>query len=283
MVIPALSGAGFTKLDSSAVLSSYTQDTGLGTKFSALSSNFAGVDTAAFNTSTNFPMVEGDLLSTPASGANATSFTFITAPGQVSYSQGAEIQQVSIFGANNPPLTVAGRNAAELQLSDALMEGFILGKQVQQSIDQLFQMQEVTLDAQKGFVNVPVYTVFAGSDVGSGRAYGNYVIENIEVEEELRDLTGVATRARVSVSFRQVPTYQINTGIDQAGSTTGGQAIKPSQQVNQAASQGANVAAAAKSTLAAKASTAAKAAGGGTGGGRPAGAPVVSARPGSRL
>jgi hypothetical protein len=255
VALPSISGAGFTKLDSSAVLSSYTQDTGLGNKFSALTSNFAGVDTAAFNTSTNFPLVSGDLLSTPASGANATSFTFITAPGQVSYSQGAEIQQVSIFGANNPPLTVAGRNAGELQLSDALMEGFILGKQVQQSIDQLFQMQEVTLDTQKGFVNVPVYTVFAGSDVGSGRAYGNYVIENIEVEEELRDLTGVATRARVSVSFRQVPTYQINTGIDQAGATTGGQAIKPSQQVNQAAGQAANVAAAAKSTPAAKAAS----------------------------
>lgn len=231
----------------------------------------------AYSTATNSPDAGGDLLSSSAVGANATSFTFITAPGQVSYSQGAEIQQVSIFGANNPPLTVAGRNAGELTLSDALMEGFVLGKQVKQSIDSLFQMQEVTLDSKNGFVNVPVYTVFAGSDVGSGRAYGNYVIENIEVEEELRDLTGSTTRARVSVSFRQVPTYQISQGIDQATALSGGQSIKSSQQTGQAPKQEAAVAAAKKNV------PAAKAAGGGAGGGRPAAAPIQAAAPGSAL
>ena len=197
----------------------------------------------AYSTSTNSPQAGGDLLSSTAAGANATSFTFITAPGQVSYSQGAEIQQVSIFGANNPPLIVTGRNAGELSLGDALMEGFILGKQVKQSIDSLFQMQEVTLDSKNGFVNVPIYTVFAGSEVGSGRSYGNYVIENIEVEEELRDLTGSTTRARVNVSFRQVPAYQISAGIDQATAISGGQAIKSSQTTGQASGQAAQIAA----------------------------------------
>lgn len=205
----------------------------------------------AYSTSTNSPQAGGDLLTNPAAGGNATSFTFITAPGQVSYSQGAEINQVSIFGANNPPLTVAGRNAGELQLSDALMEGFILGKQVEQSLDDLFQMQEVVLDSEKGFVNVPVYSVFAGAEVGSGKSYGEYVIENIEVEEEMRDLTGKATRAKVSVSFRQVPKYQINTGVDQASATTGGQAIKPSQATGQTAGQAKNVATNKKTTPAA--------------------------------
>jgi len=205
----------------------------------------------AYSTSTNSPQAGGDLLTNPAAGGTATSFTFITAPGQVSYSQGAEINQVSIFGANNPPLTVAGRNAGELQLSDALMEGFILGKQVEQSLDDLFQMQEVVLDSEKGFVNVPVYSVFAGAEVGSGKSYGEYVIENIEVEEEMRDLTGKATRAKVSVSFRQVPKYQINTGVDQASATTGGQAIKPSQATGQTAGQAKNVTANNKTTPAA--------------------------------
>jgi len=54
------------------------------------------------------------------------------------------------------------------------------------------------------------------------------------------------------VSFRQVPKYQINTGVDQAGATTGGQAIKPSQATGQPAAQAANVATSKKSTPAAQ-------------------------------
>lgn len=195
-----------------------------------------------FLSTTNIPDFGGDLLNNTAAGANASSFTFITAPAQVSYSQGAEVQQVSIFGSNNPPLTVSGRNAGELQLGDALMEGFTLGKQVGLPINQLFVMQQVVLDSQRGFVNVPVYSVFAGREVGAGRKYGDFVITDIQVDEELRDLSGQTTRARVSVSFKEVPAYQIDTGIDQAGSSTGGQNIKPEQQVNQAAQQATTVA-----------------------------------------
>lgn len=208
----------------------------------------AAFENPSFVTTTNLPDFQGDLLGSSAFGAPATSFTFITAPAQVSYSQGAEVQQVSIFGSNDPPLTVAGRNAGELQLGDALMEGFTLGKQVQQPIDQLFQMQQVVLDAKQGFVNVPVYSVFAGREVGAGRKYGDFVIENIQVEEEIRDLSGAATRARVSVNFRQVPAYQIDKGIDQAGTTTGGKFIKPPQLPNQAAGQEAAITAARTST-----------------------------------
>ena len=221
-----------TSQTSYANLGNYTGAAGIGNL--KLDNNLAefwsrdpGIDyKQAFTTSTNGPTYGGDILNTPAQAADAKSFVFITAPSEVSYSQGAEVQQVSIFGANNPPVTVAGRNSGELQLGDALMEGFVLGKQVQQPILDLLQMQEVVLDASKGFINVPVYTVYAGQEVGSGRTYGNYVIENIDVAEEMRDLTGTTTRARVSVAFRQVPDYQINTGIDQAGSTSGGAKIK---------------------------------------------------------
>jgi hypothetical protein len=180
-----------------------------------------------FGTSPNIPDYGGDLLNTPAAGSNSTSFVFITAPADVSYSQAAEVNQVSIFGTNNPPLTVSSLNAGELTLGDALMEGFTLGKQVLQPIDDLFRMQEVVLDSKSGFVNVPVYTVYAGQGPGSGRTYGNYVIENIDFKEEMRDLTGSTTRANVSVSFRQVPDYQINSGRDQA---LGGNLDTPQQQ-----------------------------------------------------
>lgn len=280
---------------SSADAFKYAGSTGLGGKFfnnpgvisaadSTLNTNFASLSSAPFSTSTNLPDFQGNLLNSPASGANASAFTFITAPGQVSYSQGAEVNQVSIFGSNNPPLTVAGRNAGELQLGDALMEGFILGKQVQQPIDQLFQMQEVVLDTQKGFVNVPVYTVFAGQEVGAGKPYGDFVIENIQVDEEMRDLGGMATRARVSVTLREVPKYQINTGMDQSSSTTAGQAIQPSQMTGQAATQNATAAAASRSTPSAAGNAAAAASSSGGGGSAAStGATATAAAPGSKL
>jgi hypothetical protein len=213
--------SGISSTDASyANLSNYSNSAGIGSLNldSSVTDSWAknAKSFGAFGTSPNVPDYGGDLLNTPAAGSNSTSFVFITAPADVNYSQGAEVNQVSIFGTNNPPVTVSSLNAGELTLGDALMEGFTLGKQVLQPIEDLFRMQEVVLDSKSGFVNVPVYTVYAGQGPGSGRTYGNYVIENIEFKEEMRDLTGSTTRANVSVAFRQVPDYQINSGRDQA-------------------------------------------------------------------
>jgi hypothetical protein len=86
-------------------------------------------------------------------------------------------------------------------------------------------MQEVTLDSTQGFVNVPVWDVKAND-----RSYGWYVIETVDYDEQMRDMTGRTTRAMVNVKFRQVPQYQVNTGRDQALSKTTGQAA-PKQEV----------------------------------------------------
>jgi hypothetical protein len=282
-----MSFSNFSSITSSQAsysgLQNYANNSGIGSLnldksiVDSWSADKAAVFQQPFSTSTNVPDYAGDVLNTPSSGGNASAFTFITAPGQVSYSQGAEVNQVSIFGTNNPPLTVAGRNAGELQLGDALMEGFILGKQVELSINQLFAMQQVVLDSKAGFVNVPVYTVFAGPEVGSGKPYGDFVIENIQVDEEMRDLGGKATRARVSVTFREVPKYQISTGMDQSTSTTAGQEIKPSQMTNQGATQDAAVSAARTNTPAATPRPAAASSTGGGGGGSSGGqAPAVT-------
>jgi hypothetical protein len=176
-------------------------------------------------TSPLVPDVSGDLLSSTAFSGNPAAFTFITAPQSVNYSQSAQVEQVSMFGTNNPPITVGSLSAGELALSEALMEGFTLGKQVQQPLEDLYKMQEVTLDSTQGFVNVPVWDVKAND-----RSYGWYVIETVDYDEQMRDMTGRTTRAMVNVKFRQVPQYQVNTGRDQALSKTTGQAA-PKQEV----------------------------------------------------
>jgi hypothetical protein len=153
------------------------------------------------------------------------------------------------------------------------MEGFTLGKSVQPHIDRLGALMNVTLDEQ-GFVGVPVYEVFSGPD-GGGKSYGLYVIEQVEIEEQMRDISGMATRASVSVSLKQVPKYQVGTGVDQAGASTGGGAITKAS--TQTAKQAGAVASgtASKSVAAAK-QTASKGSAGSA-------ATATAAAPGSNL
>jgi hypothetical protein len=107
---------------------------------------------------------------------------------------------------------------------------------------------DVEVNSESGFVNVPVYNAFAG-----GKDYGLYIIEQIEVDEQMRDLQGRATRAMVGVSLKQVPKYQVGTGVDQAGASTGGQALDASKFNTEVEKQGKNIAKNAANTPAAAA------------------------------
>jgi hypothetical protein len=81
-----------------------------------------------FSTSINLPDYQGDLLaSNPVSG-DSDAWTFITAPQSVSYSVAANVQRVDIFGTNESPIIASSRGMRDLNLSEALMEGFTLGK-----------------------------------------------------------------------------------------------------------------------------------------------------------
>lgn len=189
-----------------------------------------------WSTSTNSPDFGGDVLTNPASSSGAEAWVFITAPGTVSYSQSTEVTRLDIFGTNSPPVVVGARGMRDLTLSDALMEGFTLGRSVQPHIDKLEQLMNVNINTNEGFVNVPVYNVYSGPE-GGGKNYGYYVIEQVEIEEQLRDLKGNATRAMVGVSLKQVPKYQVGTGVDQAGASTGGATLDPTKFTDQAKSQ----------------------------------------------
>jgi|LakMenEpi03Aug12_release.lakeMendotaPanAssembly.Ray.scaffolds.fasta_scaffold88313_2 hypothetical protein len=193
------------------------------------------------------PDYGGDLLASPPGSGGGEAWVFITAPGSVQWNVSADVQRIDIFGTNSPPVTASSRGMRDLQLTEALMEGFTLGKAVQNELDQLEKLMNVEVNSQDGFVSVPVYDVKAG-----GKSYGLYVIESIDIDEQMRDLQGRATRAMVGVSLKQVPLYQVGNGIDQAGSASGGQALDASK-FTQADKQAANVAQNSTSTPAATA------------------------------
>ena len=170
------------------------------------------------------PDFGGDVLSSNPVSANSDAWVFITAPGSVQWNVNANVERVDIFGTNTPPVVASSRGMRDLQLTEALIEGFTLGKSVQKELDNLENLMNVEVNSESGFVSVPVYNVSAG-----GKSYGLYVIESIDVEEQMRDLQGRATRAMVGVALKQVPKYQVGSGIDQAGSSTAGQALDTSK------------------------------------------------------
>lgn len=149
------------------------------------------------------------------------SWTFITAPEDVSWDVANNATRVDIFGTNNPPVVAGSRGMRDLTLSNSLVEGFVRGVNVEAKVAALEKLMNYGLNTSDGFVSVPVYQVWASNkSYGGPEAY--YLIKDIKVKETMRDLQGMTTRAFVDISLMQVPAYQVNSGKDQASATTAG-------------------------------------------------------------
>jgi hypothetical protein len=154
-------------------------------------------------------------------GSSEGGWTFITAPEDISWDLANNAQRIDMFGTNNPPVVAGSRGMRDLTLGNALVEGFVRGKQVEGKIGALEKLMNYRLNDTEGFVSVPVYQVWANEkSYGGSEAY--YIIKDIKVKETMRDLSGNATRAFVDISLMQVPAYQVNSGRDQASATTAG-------------------------------------------------------------
>jgi len=161
----------------------------------------------------------------PLGGEPGIDWNFVVAPEDISWDISMATNRVDMFGTNAPPVTVGTKGMRELTLSNAMVEGFTRGRTVEGRLLALEKLMRFSLNSEQGFVNVPVYQVFAGEkDYGNANDEegGCFVLKDIKVKETMRDLSGWATRAFVDVSFIQVPKYQVNTGVDQASTTVSG-------------------------------------------------------------
>jgi hypothetical protein len=109
----------------------------------------------------------------------------------------------------------------DVSIRDALVEGFIRNVHVEAKVAALEKLLEYNLNGSDGFVSVPCYQFYANNK-SYGGLKGYYIIKDVSVKEEMRDLTGNATRARVDINLMQVPEYQVNSGRDQASQVTAG-------------------------------------------------------------
>lgn len=149
-------------------------------------------------------------------------WTFITAPEDVSWDTANQASRVDIFGTNNPPVVAGSRGMRDLTLGNALVEGFVRGVTVEGKVAALERLMNYSLNTSDGFVSVPVYKIWASEKTYGEASGGYFIIKDVKVKETMRDLRGDSTRAYVDISFMQVPTYQVNTGRDQASTTTAG-------------------------------------------------------------
>lgn len=168
-----------------------------------------------------FNQVAENLTGFGALAGNQVGWSFITAPEDVSWDVANAASRVDMFGTNNPPVVAGSRGMRDLTLGNALVEGFVRGVSLEGKIAALENLMNYSLNTSDGFVSVPVYQVWA-SEKSYGGTGAYYIIKDVKVKETMRDLKGNTTRAYVDISLMQVPAYQVNSGRDQASSTTSG-------------------------------------------------------------
>ena len=63
--------------------------------------------------------------------------------------------------------------------------------------------------SEDGYAAPYCWQAFAGN-----KLYGTFIITNVSIREEMRDMSGNATRAIADISLQEVPPYQVSSGAD---------------------------------------------------------------------
>ena len=140
-----------------------------------------------------------------------TDWVFITAPQDVSWDKQAQTSVVDNFGTNNPYVVYSSTGMRKLSLGEVLIEGFSAGKEVESHVLKLEAMMNMVQNSQKGYVSPYVWDLRAGD-----KSYGKFIIESLQIKENMRNAKGRADRATASISLQQVPDFQVNDGRDLA-------------------------------------------------------------------
>lgn len=136
-------------------------------------------------------------------------YYFITAPQDINWDKESEASEIQAYGTNNPYINYGMTKMRRLNFSNAMVEGFSAGREVENDVLNLEACMQMQLDTGSGYAAPYCWYAWAGS-----KCYGIYVVTNVKVTEKLRDTEGKATRAFVDVSLQQVPSYQVGSGQD---------------------------------------------------------------------
>ena len=133
---------------------------------------------------------------------------FITFPQNVSWSKDSVNSEVATYGSNAPYLTYGTTKLRNLSLGSCMFEGFSDGKAIEGNIRELESAMQMVI-TEFGSASPYCWNAYAG-----GKWYGTYIIQSVNVQEQMRDMAGNATRANVDIKLQEVPAYQVNSGVD---------------------------------------------------------------------
>ena len=134
---------------------------------------------------------------------------FITSPQDVSWSKDSRTTMIETYGTNNPYLNYGTTKLRSLTLGNAMVEGFSDAKAVEDNIIQLEACMRMIIEEGSGYAAPYCWNAFAG-----GKSYGTFIITSVKVKEDMRDMSGKATRAFVDIDLQEVAPYQVSTGQD---------------------------------------------------------------------
>lgn len=198
-------------------------------KFLDIGINIA-TDAKQFWTPLGLAPSAGAITGDSSSMGENSSWTFITAPKDISWETANAANRVPMFGTNNPPMVAGTRGMRDLSIGNALVEGFVRNVSVEDKVRALEDLANYSLNGSDGFVSVPVYQLWAENKSFGGTRdvqTGYFIIKSIRVHELMRDLQGSATRSMVDITLSEVPEYQVNSGRDIASQATGGAKAAP--------------------------------------------------------
>ena len=109
---------------------------------------------------------------------------FITFPGDVSWSKDSVNSEVATYGSNAPYLTYGTTKLRNLSLGNCLFEGFSDGKAVEGNITELEAAMNMVI-TEFGSASPYCWNAYAG-----GKQYGTFIIQSVQVQEQMRDMSG---------------------------------------------------------------------------------------------
>ena len=146
-----------------------------------------------------------------------TEWYFITPPQDVSWNKDSVTREVATYGTNNPYLNYGTTKLRKLKLGNAMIEGFSDSKQIEDNVIQLEACMRMIIEEGTGYAAPYCWNAFAGT-----KSYGTFIITGVSVNEQMRDMSGKATRAVVDIELQEVPPYQVTSGIDITSTATVG-------------------------------------------------------------
>lgn len=162
-----------------------------------------------------------------------TEWYFITAPQSVTWSKDSNNSMIDTYGTNNPYLHYGTTKLRQLNLNNSMLEGFSAGVAVEGNVRALEQCMQMVIDDEVGYVAPYCWHVYA-----AGKKYGTFIIQNVNITEDMRDNSGNAVRANVDVSLQEVSPYQIATGEDiTSEAITGGFSEEVDKQLQESQKQ----------------------------------------------